>query len=136
MKIFFTRLIAFVLVAWLGLTSCSASGPLFSDTMTGDYPEDVAIVIDSLRTSINLPEGSKEKADAQAEARQYIYDFVAHYRRDPSVSGTTSYTSMQTALNSLAGHYNTYPNLPVPDELKARIERAFQLAEIAVQRGI
>jgi len=30
---------------------------------------------------------------------------------------------MRTALNSLAGHYSSYPNRPVPEKLKQRLEQ-------------
>ncbi len=42
---------------------------------------------------------------------------------------------MRTALNSLAGHYSSYPNRPVPDKLKKRLEQEFKQVELALRRG-
>jgi photosystem II Psb27 protein len=42
---------------------------------------------------------------------------------------------MRTALNSLAGHYSSYPNRPVPQKLKNRLENEFKQVEAALKRG-
>jgi photosystem II Psb27 protein len=42
---------------------------------------------------------------------------------------------MRTALNALAGHYSSYPNRPIPDKLKERLQQEFKQVEIAVSRG-
>jgi photosystem II Psb27 protein len=42
---------------------------------------------------------------------------------------------MQTALNSLAGHYANYPNRPVPEALRERLTKELQKAERGVVRG-
>ena len=52
-----------------------------------------------------------------------------------SVSGLSSFTTMRTALNSLAGHYSSYPNRPVPQKLKTRLEQELQQVESALKRG-
>ena len=135
MNRFFARLFAFILVAVIGLTGCSSGTTLFSDTMSGDYTQDTLTVIHRLEAVVNMPIGSQEQIAAQTEARQLINDFVARYRRDKSTASLASFTSMQTALNALAGHYNAYPNLPVSDKLKDRLARAFKLTELALKRG-
>jgi photosystem II Psb27 protein len=134
MKRFWTRLVALVLVAMIGLTGCGGAITL-SDSMSGDYAQDAAMVIQKLRTTINLAEGTEEQFVAQAEARNLINDFASRYRRDKAVSGTASFTSLQTALNSLAGYYNISPNGSIPQDLKDRLERAFKLTELALKRG-
>ena len=42
---------------------------------------------------------------------------------------------MQTALNSLAGHYNNFANRPLPEELQNRITKELAKAEQTVLRG-
>jgi photosystem II Psb27 protein len=42
---------------------------------------------------------------------------------------------MQTALNSLAGHYANYANRPLPDALRDRLEKELRRAETGVVRG-
>jgi photosystem II Psb27 protein len=92
-------------------------------------------VINTLRLAIDLPEDSPNKTEAQAEARQKINEFAAHYRRNSSASDLNSFTVMRTALNSLAGHYSSYPNRPLPQKLKQRLEQEFKQVEMALKRG-
>lgn len=134
----FARLFALILVAVVGLTGCAATSDvtLFGDRLSGDYPQDTITVIQNLKTTISLPDGTREKAEAQDQAQLLINDYVARYRRDSSVSSSTSFTTMQTALNALAGHYNAYPNLPLAPKLRDRLDREFKLAELAIKRGL
>jgi photosystem II Psb27 protein len=60
---------------------------------------------------------------------------MARYRPQRQVNGLASFTTMQTALNSLAGHYANYPNRPVPDALKERLNKELKKAETGVVRG-
>lgn len=92
-------------------------------------------MVDSLRTAIELPEDAPDKAQAQAEARELINQYASRYRRDKSVSTLTSFTTIRTALNSLAGHYSSYPNRPVPEKLKKRINQELRQVEAALKRG-
>ncbi|HIK28224.1 MAG: photosystem II protein Psb27 [Oscillatoriaceae bacterium SKW80] len=131
MKQYILRLLALVLVAAIALGGCTGD----KTGLTGNYTQDTLTVINSLRTAINLPDGTPEKAEAQAKARQAINDFAARYQRDPSLTKLTSFTTMRTALNSLAAHYNSYPNRPLPQSLKERLEMEFSQVERALQRG-
>lgn len=129
MKRYLIRLCALILVSFITLTSCSnASG------LTGNYRDDTLNLISSLRTAIELPEDAPQKAEAQAEARDLINSFASRYRRDSSVSGLASFTTMQTALNGLASHYTSYPNRPVPEKLKDRLDREFKQIELSLKR--
>ena len=60
---------------------------------------------------------------------------MSRYRPRPQVNGLSSFTTMQTALNSLAGHYKTYANRPLPDALRSRVTKELGKAEKAVVRG-
>ncbi|MEB3358855.1 MAG: photosystem II protein Psb27 [Synechococcales bacterium] len=131
MKKLFSRLLAFVLVVVVGLTGCSTSTP---SGLSGSYRDDTLTVIETLRTALELPDDAPEKATAQVKAREAINDFAALYRRDTSVTKLSSYTTMRTALNSLAGHYSSYPNRPVPEKLKNRLEMEFNRIEGALRR--
>lgn len=126
---FFTLLF----VVNIGLTGCSSAG--MSGNLTGDYRQDTILLVDSLRTSINLPIDDPAKPQAQADTRNLINDFASRYRRDPSVANLASFTTMRTALNAIAGHYSSYPNRPMPDKLKVRLEQEFKQIEAALNRG-
>ncbi len=130
MKRYWSRLLALVLVVAISLMGCSSP-----DSLTGDYRQDTLAVVQILRNVLEISEDSPNKAAVQAEARQKINDFSARYQRANSVSGLSSFTTMRTALNSLAGHYSSYPNRPVPQKLKDRLEKEFNQVETALRRG-
>lgn len=133
MKRYWSRLLSLILVVVIGLMGCSSSGALGS--LSGDYRQDTLAVINTLREAIELPEDSPNKAEAQAEARHKINDFTSYYRRDNAASSLNSFTTMRTALNSLAGHYSSYPNRPLPAKLKQRLAQEFNQVELALKRG-
>jgi len=137
MKSLLSRIFALMLVAVIGLTGgltgCSAVGP--SDGLTGNYSDDTIAMIDSLRESIALPKDAPNKIELQNEAKQKINDFASRYRRDTNVSNLSSFATMRTALNALAGHYSAYPNRPVPPKLQERLEQEFKQVEAALRRG-
>lgn len=132
MKRYISRLVALALVVVIGLMGCSSSS---ATGLTGDYRQDTLGLLQSLRTAIELPEDAPDKAQAQAQARQLINDFASRYRRDGAVSNLSSFTTIRTALNSLAGHYSSYPNRPLPQKLKKRLEQEFKQVENALKRG-
>lgn len=131
MKRYWSRLLALVLVVAIGLMGCSGS----PDGLSGDYRQDTLAVLSTLRHTLELPDDSPERLTAQSQARQQINTFAARYQRDNSVAGLGSFTTMRTALNSLAGHYSSYPNRPVPKKLKDRLEMEFNQVEMALKRG-
>ncbi|MEN9767307.1 photosystem II protein Psb27 [Vulcanococcus sp.] len=113
------------------VTACSgAGGPL-----TGNYVEDTVAVADQLMATIAISPDSPDRSDAETAARALINDYMARYRPQRDVNGLASFTTMQTALNSLAGHYANYPNRPVPDALKERLNKELKKAEVGVVRG-
>jgi photosystem II Psb27 protein len=131
MKRYWSRLLALVLVVVIGLMGCESS----PGALTGDYRQDTLAVVNTLKNALELPDDSPNKAAIQAEARKKINDFAARYQRDSSISSLASFTTMRTALNSLAGHYSSYPNRPVPKKLKDRLEQEFQQIETSLRRG-
>ncbi len=132
MKRYLSRLFALVLVVTIGLMGCSSSSP---NSLTGNYSQDTLTVVNIIRNAIELPDSEPSKAAVQTEARQKINDFSARYQRNTSVASLSSFTTMRTALNSLAGHYSSYPNRPVPQKLKNRLEQELKQVESALQRG-
>ncbi len=131
MKRYWSRLLSLLLVVVIGLMGCSGS----PDALTGNYSQDTLAVLNTLKSAIEVPEDATNKAEIQAQARKKINDFAARYQRDDSVANFASFTTMRTALNSLAGHYSSYPNRPVPKKLKDRLQQEFQQVEMALRRG-
>lgn len=131
MKTYFSRLLALVLIIVIGLMGCSTNVA----GLTGNYSQDTLTVLDTITTAIELPEESPKKEAVQDLARKQINDYVSRYRRDTKTAGLRSFTTMQTALNSLAGYYTSYGNRPLPEDLKARLKKEFRQVELAVKRG-
>ena len=129
------RIKAALLAVCLGLTllvtACSGSG----GPLTGNYVEDTVTVADQLIATISIGADDPGRSEAETSARALINDYMARYRPQPKVNGLASFTTMQAALNSLAGHYANYPNRPVPDALKDRLSKELKKAETGVVRG-
>lgn len=123
--------IALVLCLSLALTACSSA----SGGLTGNYVDDTVAVADSLLATINLAADDPGRSESETQARSLINGYMARYRPRSAVNGLGSFTTMQTALNSLAGHYTNYPNRPVPDALKERLTKELKKAETTVVRG-
>lgn len=90
---------------------------------------------DSLLSTIALGADDPARAEAEIEARSLSNGYVARYRPRSSVNGLGSFTTMQTAINSMAGHYTNYPNRPLPEALKERIAKELKKAETNATRG-
>ena len=126
-----SRLVALVLVVVMGLVGCSnAPGGL-----SGNYTQDTTKVIESLLSAIDLPNDSADLGKVQTQTRKQINDYVSRYRRETKSGGLRSFTTMQTALNSLAGYYSAYGSRPLPEKLKKRLKLEFKQAQMAVERG-
>ena len=129
------RLTNVTLALCLGLALLVTACGNESSTLTGDYVQDTVAVAHTIHDTLALPQDAANRQEAEGEARDLITEYVSRYRARPKVNGLSSFTTMQTALNSLAGHYNNYTNRPVPDALKARIDKELGKAEKAAVRG-
>jgi photosystem II Psb27 protein len=127
-----SRLLALVLVAVIGLVGCAGS----PGGLTGNYSQDTLKVIETLTTALDLPDDASNKAEVQALARQQMKDYISRYRRNSESGGLRSFTTMQTALNSLAGYYTSYGSRPLPEKLQKRLKQEFKQAAIAIERGV
>lgn len=132
MKRILSRLMAIVLVVVLGTVGLVNAA--WADSLTGNYAQDTLAVVELLRTAIDLAPDAPDRTAIQTEAKQKINEFAARYRRG-SVLKLNSYTTMRTAINSLAGHYTSYPNRPVPEKMKKRLINEFRQVEASINRG-
>ena len=114
----------------LSLSACSSAGPL-----SGNYVDDTVKVAQLLERSIGLAADDPARPEAEREARALINEYMSRYRPRDGVNGLASFTTMQTALNSLAGHYANYPNRPLPEALRNRVDKELRQAEAGVVRG-
>ena len=125
--------VALGLALCLMLTACS--GEAQAGLLTGDYVEDTVAVSRNLKELIDLPQDSEGHSQAEQDARTLINDYISRYRPKPRINGLASFTTMQTALNSLAGHYASYSNRPLPESLHERLVKELTKAERTAVRG-
>ncbi len=97
--------------------------------MTGDFAKDTISVSTTLKETITLPKEDKGLSEAEKEAVFLISDYISRYRNRSQVNTSTTFTTMQTALNALSGHYKTFANRPVPENLKERLNKELSKAE-------
>ncbi|HJN36448.1 MAG: photosystem II protein Psb27 [Prochlorococcus sp.] len=114
------------------LTACSGSAQA---GLSGNYVDDTVALARSLQETIAMPQDAEGHAEAESEARAIINAYTARYRPRDSVNNLSSFTTMQTAVNSLVGHYNNYANRPLPEALQERLNKELTKAERSALRG-
>lgn len=132
-KNFLSRILPLVLVVVIGLMGCSSTSV---EGFTGDFSHDTMEVISNIRTSFDLPDNSPKKRELIELIRAQVGDYASRYRRDSQTKGLSSFTTMQTSLNALAGYYSSYGIRPLPEKLQKRLEIQFGRVEFALNRGI
>jgi photosystem II Psb27 protein len=103
--------------------------------LTGNYTTDTTDTLKTLREAINLAEDDENRAAVKTSARYKINAYVSRYRADREKSGLYSYTTMLTALNTLAGYYNGSNKRAVPAKVRDRLLQEFDRAEAAIAQG-
>lgn len=118
------------------LLPSSSQAALRGSTMSGDYKTDAAQILTDMRTAANLTRGAEGMTEKVGRIRKEMNDFVALYRRNNKVSGSTSFSTLYTAINTLSGHYASYgSNYPVPEKRKKRLNQQFSEIDRALNRG-
>jgi photosystem II Psb27 protein len=97
--------------------------------------DDTVLTARTLLSTIALAQDDPGRSDAESQARALINDWTSRYRPRSDIRSLTSFTTMQTAVNSLAGHYANYANRPLPEELRTRLENELRRAETTAGRG-
>ena len=112
------------------------ASPAFAakSNMTGDYTKDTVSVVKTLKGVIDTPKDAPNKEEVREEALSVITDYISRYRNRGMVNTTQSFTTMQTALNAMAGHYKNFATRPLPDNLKERLNKELSIAEKMVLR--
>ena len=102
--------------------------------LSGDYVEDTIEVAQTLKEAIEAPTEENNSEASEEKTLALINEYMSRYRPNQRVNTLNSFTTMQTALNSLAGHYKYSPNRPVPEKLKNRLNEELSKAESTVVR--
>mgnify|MGYP001472309277 CR=1 FL=1 len=103
-------------------------------SMTGDYAKDTIAVVKTLKNAIETPKDASNRNEIKDEALSLITDYISRYRNRGMINTTQSFTTMQTALNAMAGHYKNFASRPLPDKLKERLNKELSIAEKMVLR--
>lgn len=103
--------------------------------LTGDYVADTNDTINVLRNAINLADDAENRAAVRTSAKYKINAYISRYRADREKSGLYSYTTMSTALNTLAGYYNGTSKRAIPAKTRDRLLQEFDRAESALTQG-
>ncbi len=120
----------------LSLTSFGPSAEAAKTSMSGNYQNDTVSVARSLKEVVAIPNDSEGRAEAQKDSVLLITDYISRYRNRSEVNDSVSFTTMQTALNSMAGHIKTFSNRPIPEGLKERLTKELSKAEkLVVNEG-
>ncbi len=129
-----TKAISFALSLIVVFTLFNAPSYAATTSMTGNYTEDTLSVVKTLQIAVDTPKDSPNKNEVKDEALILITDYISRYRNRGMVNKTQSFTTMQTALNAMAGHYKNFASRPLPDKLKERLTKEFSLAGKMVLR--
>ena len=131
---FFAKAISFIICFSIFFSLFDYPSYAAKTSMTGDYTKDTISVVKTLQTAVDTPKDSPNKDEVRTEALTLITDYISRYRNRGMVNKTQSFTTMQTALNAMAGHYKNFSSRPLPDKLKERLTKEFALAEKMVLR--
>ena len=131
---FFAKALSFILCLSIFLTLFNSPSYAAKTSMTGDYAKDTISVVKALQEAVETPKDSAVKDEVRDEALTLITDYISRYRNRGMVNKTQSFTTMQTALNAMAGHYKNFASRPLPDKLKERLTKEFAIAEKMVLR--
>ena len=115
-KLFFrtlTKAISFSISLIVVFTLFSSPSIAAKTSMTGDYAKDTISVVKTLQTAVDTPKDSPNKDEVRSEALTLITDYISRYRNRGMVNKTQSFTTMQTALNAMAGPVS-YTHLTLP----------------------
>ena len=130
----FQRVFIFTLSFVTSITLLGSPAFAAKSNMTGDYTKDTVSVVKTLKGVIDSPKDAPNKEEVREEALSVITDYISRYRNRGMVNTTQSFTTMQTALNAMAGHYKNFATRPLPDNLKERLNKELSIAEKMVLR--
>ena len=126
--------LSFILALFTSLILVSSPAYAAKTSMTGDYAKDTISVVKILKEAISTPKDAANKDEVRDDSLSVITDYISRYRNRGLVNKTQSFTTMQTALNAMAGHYKNFASRPLPEKLKERLNKELSLAEKMVLR--
>jgi len=128
------RALTFTLALFTSFVLIGSPSYAAKTSMTGDYAKDTISVVKILKEAIATPKDASNKDEVRDDSLSIITDYISRYRNRGMINKTQSFTTMQTALNAMAGHYKNFASRPLPENLKERLNKELSLAEKMVLR--
>ena len=128
------RALTFTLALFTSFVLIGSPSYAAKTSMTGDYTKDTISVVKILKEVIATPKDASNKDELRDDSLSIITDYISRYRNRGMINKTQSFTTMQTALNAMAGHYKNFASRPLPENLKERLNKELSLAEKMVLR--
>ena len=128
------RALTFTLALFTSFVLIGSPSYAAKTSMTGDYTKDTISVVKILKEAIATPKDATNKDEVRDDSLSIITDYISRYRNRGMINKTQSFTTMQTALNAMAGHYKNFASRPLPENLKERLNKELSLAEKMVLR--
>lgn len=100
------------------------------------YTKDTGAILEEVQGIMKLAKDDPSKDERINALRGDINGWVAKYRREPKFSGKPSYGNTYSALNALAGHYNSFgTSAPIPKKRLERLQKELNDAQLLLSRN-
>ncbi|CEM34402.1 unnamed protein product [Vitrella brassicaformis CCMP3155] len=101
-----------------------------------NYKDDARQVLNHMKYATLQVKGDPDMELINEGLKKEMTDFFSYYRRFNAVSGRTSFSNMYTAINVMAGHYQSYGyKVPLPEKRRKRLMQEFAMIERDLNRG-
>ncbi|GLC39631.1 hypothetical protein PLESTB_001725500 [Pleodorina starrii] len=100
------------------------------------YNSETSAILGKVKVTLALDKDDPAKEDSVKSLRKDINSWVAKYRREPKVSGKPSFGNTYSALNALAGHFNSFgATAPIPKKRLERLQKELDDATTLLSRN-
>lgn len=100
------------------------------------YKNDTTAILAEVNGALGMERDDPSRDDKVNQIRKDINSWVAKYRRDDKFSGRPSFSNTYSAINALAGHYNSFgTQAPIPKKRLDRLTKELVDAEALLARN-
>ncbi|PNG99866.1 hypothetical protein TSOC_014344 [Tetrabaena socialis] len=100
------------------------------------YSSETTDILGKVKVTLSLDKDDPAKEDSVKSLRKDINQWVAKYRREPKVAGKPSFGNTYSALNALAGHFNSFgATAPIPKKRMDRLQKELDDATSLLSRN-
>ncbi|KAL3143327.1 hypothetical protein ABBQ38_002164 [Trebouxia sp. C0009 RCD-2024] len=94
------------------------------------------MLLEKVKNGLELPKDASNREEVFQDIKDKTTAWVAKYRRGAAFQGRPSYSTTYSAVNALAGHFNSFGlTAPVPKKRLERIQKEITDADRALKRG-